>query len=477
MLELRVEESQGFRLPRALKSNDPSLRISSLDNIPMQVIKVSPMVGDSPDSGHKFCMYQHERGVHTQQPICDNIQYCNPPLVDPCSAEELRRCGCEPTTLNLLPIVIEGFQLLASDQISFVHQSSPYALLEPGSESECESIAAGSGALSPFTTPTKTVVNEARDTVTYSGISSIKTGYFRICIRHDGKMYSAGMVVVRPSCPQPQQVMVDGTCVEHCPKTKVPVAGECQRQHLPVNVHKQAIMLRVKMGGEMANGALADRSTTDAERRYYIYRYTYELARLLNADPLRIRVESLSNGSLTVNTVFTEVVDNSDGIGGPNVERSPLGLINLLTALQMDTSSQLHHSSFFKDIDRFTFLPHPDIILARKCDDDIYRVFCPYKPTMSSAESTMAFAGAVLGVAILFTGICCLAWRIDTDAAPKISEDDMEKVERDWKAVDPLLQLEYATSWLEGRFMGEKWESKRQNKYLALEAPPPKKKG
>eukprot|EP00913_Durusdinium_trenchii_P018235 g17132.t1 len=51
MLDLRVEESQGFILPSALNANDTSLRISSLNNIQEEPIKTSPMVGNGPFTG------------------------------------------------------------------------------------------------------------------------------------------------------------------------------------------------------------------------------------------------------------------------------------------------------------------------------------------------------------------------------------------------------------------------------------------
>lgn len=41
-------------------------------------------------------------------------------------------------------------------------------------------------------------------------------------------------------------------------------------------------------------------------------------------------------------------------------------------------------------------------------------------------------------------------------------EDVVEKLQEDPSQVDPKLQIEYASSWLEGRFMGEEWQKQRQ---------------
>eukprot|EP00434_Breviolum_minutum_P028828 symbB.v1.2.025500.t2/scaffold2452.1/size150514/1 len=51
MLDLRIEESQGFILPSALNANDTTIRISSLNNIQEEPIKKSPMVGNGPFTG------------------------------------------------------------------------------------------------------------------------------------------------------------------------------------------------------------------------------------------------------------------------------------------------------------------------------------------------------------------------------------------------------------------------------------------
>merc|ERR1719436_1198115 len=134
------------------------------------------------------------------------------------------------------------------------------------------------------------------------------------------------------------------------------------------------MMLPVRMNVPgNSGGNLAEHTSNDAELLYFIYRYTYELARLLDCDPKRIVVSSLSNGSVEVNTVFTTVGD--EAAIKATTERSPRALISLFQALQSDTSSQLHESNFFKYVDQ-AYKPPP--IPVRKCPDNTYRVFCPY---------------------------------------------------------------------------------------------------
>merc|ERR1712061_57007 len=209
---------------------------------------------------------------------------------------------------------------------------------------------------------------------------------------------------------------------------------------------------------------IADRPSDDAELLYFIYRYTYELARVLDCDPKRIVVASLSNGSVLVNTVFTTVGDET--AIRATTERSPRALISLFQALQSDTSSQLHESNFFKYVER-AYKPPP--IPVRKCPDDTYRVFCPYTDQiMSTSTATLYFLVGVVALPLLLLGQCLLAWRIDFETPNSITEDILEKVRENPKQIDAPLQVEYAKSWLEGRFMGEDWQRARQGRVLAI---------
>merc|ERR1711920_88326 len=159
-----------------------------------------------------------------------------------------------------------------------------------------------------------------------------------------GTTFDIGFAIVRPSCPSPL-VMVDGTCVTHCPKTKIPISGECQRDPYALEADDmQAMMLAVKMEYDVAGLPIAERTSDDPELKYFAYMYTYSLAGLLDADPTRIKVASLSNGSVVVNTVFTAVGEGNILAVQSTTERSPRALISLFQSLQGDASTALHAS-------------------------------------------------------------------------------------------------------------------------------------
>eukprot|EP00928_Gymnodinium_smaydae_P007329 TRINITY_DN12649_c0_g3_i2.p1 TRINITY_DN12649_c0_g3~~TRINITY_DN12649_c0_g3_i2.p1 ORF type:complete len:1560 (-),score=383.63 TRINITY_DN12649_c0_g3_i2:256-4455(-) len=451
-LHLEIQESQGFILPKALDANDSRILIESLGNIPPQPIKDSPMVGNGPHSGHLFCMYQHERGVRTERPICTQAQDCVPPLTDPCSPQELERCGCGPRSQIVVPIKISGFNLQETDVLTFMPQTQLCGIGDQG-------------IMSSFSLPNNVSVNEDRNEVSFYGISSIDTGTFRICVNHVGKIFDVGTVVVRPKCQQPM-VMVDGVCVENCPKSTVPVAGNCLRD--PVageDWDSQALMLGVRMTNpSVAPSNLADSGSDEPERRYFVYRFTYELAALLDCDPKRIVVASLSNGSLIVNTVFTPVPAN--GAVVTTGERSAMGLISLLKALQKDASSTIYESAFFMDIDR-EFSPAP--LFVRLCSDNVYRAFCPYEGGIASHVSGFwMLMGLATAVAAGVTCCCAVCWNIDRDEAELYDQDKLDGLRDQPERYKPQQRLEYARSWLEGRFVGESWQNARDRKFLAL---------
>lgn len=450
MLDLRVEESQGFILPSALNANDTSLRISSLNNIQEEPIKTSPMVGNGPFTGHLYCMFQYEVGTRSPSPICPTAIDCNPPLTDPCNPSELTRCGCDARVDEIFPMMVLGFNLQNEDSVHFL----PYDQL-------CNFDLIGPTILNPFSEPLSQTVSENRDQVTYEGMTSISTGIYRVCANHVGRLYDVGMVIVRPSCQVPL-VLVDGACVEHCPRTKVPVAGKCIRDTMAFHALDTVdYMLPIRMTDPYASSgtSIASRSSDDAEQRYFIYRYVYEMGKILNADPTRIQVASLSNGSVVVNTVF-KVVGTWNDIKSTD-ERSPWGLISLLKALQADTSSQLYQSPFFKFVDRAAM---SEPIPVRQCSDGVYRVFCPYNGGIMSTGEALGIL--FLGIAIVpvaLSCLCCTFWHIDMDKSSSMDvEDVLEKMQHDPSQVDAKLQIEYACSWLEGRFMGEDWQKQRQ---------------
>mmetsp|Transcript_73562 Transcript_73562/g.157668 ORF Transcript_73562/g.157668 Transcript_73562/m.157668 type:complete len:1505 (-) Transcript_73562:114-4628(-) len=460
LMHLRIEESQGFILPEELDANDTRLIIEAKNSIPPKPVKDSPMVGNGPKTGHLFCMYQYERGVRTTQPVCTAAQDKDPPLTDPCSVAELDRCGCDTRLDEIFPMKVLGFNLQEQDQVNFI----------PGDTLCSEAAVSGPSVLSSFSLPTKKELAEDGGELEFTGISSIDTGKYRICYKHVGNVFDVGFVVVRPSC-EPPLVMVGGTCVEHCPKQKIPIEGECRRDRVelgPSVRDNQAMKIAIRMdGASVSSDNLQDRSSDDGELRYFIYRYTYEMARLLDCDPKRINVVSITEGSsdtVLVHTVFATVGD-AEALEA-STERSPLGLINLLRALQNDRSSQLYTSVFFNSIDR-SYQPEP--LKVRECEDGLYRVFCPYNDAISSGGTvvTLFILGFFLvPVCLLIVGFA--AWRIDFETEGAVTEDVLEKIARDPRLVEPELQKEYARSWMEGRFMGEQWQKARKTKLLAL---------
>jgi hypothetical protein len=475
-LLLRIEESQGFQLPQFLDQNDPAIRIWSRGfgnptdnapyNIPNESIKISQMVGNGPfvNPQQLYCMYQYEHGVRTVNPICT----CDPPLENPCSSTELARCNCESKLDKVRNLTVYGFNLQASDQIFFLPQGSICSV--DGMPPE---------VLNAFSQPTHKVVSAGTTVVggmelgtshvEFVGISSIDTGYFEVCVIHVNKVYQIGKIVVRPSCTRPY-VRVQGTCVEHCPKTKVPIAGECRLDpYALADTERQAVMLPVRMtsDGELVQVDLGVRPSYDSELRYFIYRYTYEMARLLNADPQRIEVASISNGtgqSVIVNTVFTTVGDEE--ALAASTERSPRGLVSLLQALQADTSSSLYMSTFFKSIDQ-VYVQEP--VAVRQCPSGDFRVYCPFKDDIWQYDWTMLWFGVgMVSVPLVLGFVCICLWKIDSETKAAVDDDILEKVRRNPNLVDPPLQAEYAKSWLEGRFMGEDWEVARHAKLLSI---------
>jgi hypothetical protein len=319
-----------------------------------------------------------------------------------------------------------------------------------------------------FSSASKVAVNEDRNRLGYSNISSIDTGHFRICFNHFGDVFDVGTVIVRPSCTSPL-VMVEGTCVEHCPPMKIPIAGECQRDPVVLAkpffakpLDKQAIMVSIRMNNPSAiRNHIWNRSSEDPERKYFVYRYTYELAHLLAANPDRFQVASVSEGSVIVNTVFTTYVEDSTD---PEVTtaRSPMGLLSLLRALQADASSILYHSSFFKHIvTDYT----PDPIPVHMCPDEKFRTICPYMDTIISSNGGFTICiVSILGVAGVVSLICVGAWRVDFDSIEKKDNTVYADAAKDPSSLDPTMQAEYARSWLEGRFMGENWQKTRSRR-------------
>uniref|UniRef100_A0A7S3U780 Uncharacterized protein n=1 Tax=Strombidinopsis acuminata TaxID=141414 RepID=A0A7S3U780_9SPIT len=109
------------------------------------------------------------------------------------------------------------------------------------------------------------------------------------------------------------------------------------------------------------------------------------------------------------------------------------------------------------------------MIAVRLCPDNIYRVMCPYNQEITSQSAAFSvFILGVLCIPVVLGALCMLAWRIDFDHPGAVSEDVMEKLRADPRLVDVEVQVEFARSWLEGRFTGEEWQRARRAQVLAL---------
>merc|ERR1719409_895828 len=105
-------------------------------------------------------MYQYERGTRTTNPFCQ-IENCEPPVSDPCSRTELIRCKCEELSEDLLPLTIHGFQLYEDDIVGFMPM-----------EHSCSDWGTHGKMSTGFSSASKVAVNEDRNRLAYSNISS-----------------------------------------------------------------------------------------------------------------------------------------------------------------------------------------------------------------------------------------------------------------------------------------------------------------
>lgn len=225
----------------------------------------------------------------------------------------------------------------------------------------------------------------------------------------------------------------------------------------------QTIMVPIKMHNpDATRNHIFNRSSEDPERKYYEYRFKYEIATILDSTPERFLVASISEGSVIVNTIFTSLGENKEAQAAATDEqaaadtRKPTELLFLLKALQSDDGSLLYLSNFFKYMDRDYVLK--DVYVAL-CPDNTYRTLCPYMDSLRPrATIVMIFLFATLAVTLVCTGICVGAWRTDYDTADvkRAGKEFFQKANKSEPGhLDPSLQTEYAKSWLEGRYMGD----------------------
>merc|ERR1719313_1719825 len=170
--------------------------------------------------------------------------------------------------------------------------------------------------------------------------------------------------------------MVEGICVEHCPPSKIPIAGECLMDPvalLPLDNQAILVSLRMEQRGADEGTEMFMKHWEDPERMHFVYQFQSQLAKYLNTPMDRFRIASISNGSVVVNVVLEP---SKNTLGNDQLtDRSPAGLLSVLRALQADESSSVYTSKFFQTIDR-EYAPRP--VRVYKCMDNEYRTVCPY---------------------------------------------------------------------------------------------------
>jgi len=460
MIELVIEESQGFILPSKLYENDPALKIESLNNIqragePLEILE-SMMVGDGPDENQRLCMYQYEYGTRTVNPFCSNPS-CLTRVIDACSEDEQLRCGCEgKLALYPSPLTIFGFQFKINDTISFIH-----------TEDSCQDPVRYLVDVFDTSTMFKSI-NSEQNRFLFNQVRATQTGHFKMCFEHMGVTKDIGTITVRPACKIPF-VLVEGACVTYCPKTKIPMAGECKWDSGYQSPDPtQALMVSIIMENPDAVGYRVwdqyiarrrlqlsnDDPTMEErpERTYFVYRFRYDMARTLNAAPSRFHVASISKGpsnsSFYVNAVFKAGEGENDG-------RHPFGLYSLFKSLVEDENSILWQGDFLRYIDRSAVSEAKKVSL---CDDDIYRAVCPYAEIgRNSSAISRVFFLVVFGAVLIMLLVGCLLWRIDHEQGQsrKEIEDEEKATNRPLFEMDPNTRSEFAKSWVESRFYGE----------------------
>merc|ERR1719171_2171143 len=295
-------------------------------------------------------------------------------------------------------------------------------------------------------------VTPKRDILVFPNVTSSVTGYYRLCLIHFGDVFDIGSATVRPACYPSSLVMVEGICVEHCPMSKIPVAGECKTDPVamqPVDTEAILVSLRLKQNEEANQLAIYSMSWEDPERQQFVYQFSSEMGKFLNVGLNRFKITSISNGSVIVNVVMTPS-DNAKSAAPSDVltDRSPRGLLSLLRMLQSDEMSAVYTNKFFQNVDR---LYQPPPVFVRLCSDGEYRTICHYDPglLLPLSQSVVLFTTATgLGmVALLF--VCGVVWTIDRDT----KHSDLKDFTDDGSvvALKPEMEAEFARSWLENR--------------------------
>mmetsp|Transcript_28396 Transcript_28396/g.61723 ORF Transcript_28396/g.61723 Transcript_28396/m.61723 type:complete len:91 (+) Transcript_28396:3804-4076(+) len=89
---------------------------------------------------------------------------------------------------------------------------------------------------------------------------------------------------------------------------------------------------------------------------------------------------------------------------------------------------------------------------------------------MALGASYTIFGVGVICIPVALALLCCICWRLDFQLSSPIDEETMTALRTEPQKVDKYLQIEYAKSWLDGRFAGEQWQQSRDIPILHITA-------
>ncbi|KAF4710493.1 GTP-binding protein 10, partial [Perkinsus olseni] len=117
---------------------------------------------------------------------CLSEPMCDPWITDPCSQRELDRCVCPSLYEEAADLTVSGFNLYDDDRVVVIREDDECTADVESRMSQAWSI------------PEAPTVDEAKTQLSFANV------------------FDVGRIVVRPSCEAPH-VMVQGTCLKHCP--------------------------------------------------------------------------------------------------------------------------------------------------------------------------------------------------------------------------------------------------------------------
>jgi len=376
---------------------------------------------------------------------------------------------------------VEGFQLSNLDIPAIVPR-----------EVECSSLASGALSVATFTMSEQKNTSEAFDRLYLYNVSSTATGFFRLCLKYgsfdDEGFVEVGIVSVRAACSHPK-VLVDGACVVSCPPSRVPVAGECipdleaKRPLERFGLQSQLVSFRMRHSTALEN-RLFEKEESDPDRRYFVYRLGYELARVLDAAATRFAVATLTDATVTkgdtivaedaalmANVIFKPEVSEALGMAAElhideATGRSSPGLLRLFRSLQQDEDSLMWDSPMFAELDK-TFVQEP--VTVRYCESISgtvrYRSVCPYFHLVASTVGTiMIYFVSTSACFIVVLVFVAQLWRLEFDDRRE-SDGFGKKLHRvNPYTLSPSAKSEHARSWLEHRWVEDEATVRRRSR-------------